>query len=285
MFENLGTLRDLFQYSTGKFGANTMNRLVDSNVGYTYSSFKSTCEEISDVLSRHGVGPEDKVAIFSSGHPNWSVAFFSATAFGRVAVPILPDFSANEADHVLEHSEAKVLFASAKQLAKLSEETLSRLSLVVSIETLEILRENTKAVEPQATAVPSPDSLACIIYTSGTTGAAKGVMLQHRNFIGNMIVGPSGENIYPEEIEKVAKEIPQIEDIIVINRGSKLVALVKCVDSLFDLANGEIDECTRKAIDEFKATVSNYVNERVSAASRINAVELMTCPFVKNGDP
>lgn len=96
-----------------------------------------------------------------------------------------------------------------------------------------------------------------------------------------MIVGASGENIYPEEIEKVAREIPQIEDIIVVSRGKKLVALVKCVDSLFDLAHARDDEQTRAAIASFKKTVSDYVNSRVSVASQLNSIELMTCPFEK----
>lgn len=186
---NYSTLFELFRYSTHAHAGRTMNRAYDSETGYTYSEFKMTCDRMSSLLSRHGVGAEDKVAIFSTGHPNWPVAFFTATAFGRIAVPILPDFSGNEAQHVLEHSGAKVLFASARQLAKLSEEALSRLSLVIGIEDLEVVRDNDANAAFADIGTPLPESLAAIIYTSGTTGAAKGVMLQHRNFIANVTAG------------------------------------------------------------------------------------------------
>ena len=96
-----------------------------------------------------------------------------------------------------------------------------------------------------------------------------------------MIVGASGENIYPEEIEMVAKEIPQIEDIIVVSRGNKLVALVKAADSLFDLAEAKTDDQTKAAVESFKKSVSDYINARVNAASQIKRVELMTKPFEK----
>ena len=521
--DSLRTLEELFRFSTSQYAPRTMNRLYGSEAGYTFGSFKYACERLSTILSRHGVGADDRVAIYSTGHPNWSVAFFAATAFGRVAVPVLPDFTGSEAKHVLEHSGAKVLFASAKQLAKLDEEVLDSMNLVFAMETLEIVRDNSSEAAFANVSTPLPDSLATIIYTSGTTGSAKGVMLLHRNFMGNiragiryyplnendvmlsilplahayeltlgmlypfstgasvcyipkpptpsflmqvmsevrptamlsvpliiekvyrgnivpmlkrskflhwmdmhmnrtlcrivgkrmvktfggrlrffgiggakldveverflqkarfpyhigygltecapllslcsyrntvpgqigvpvygmelrldninpatgegeivargenvfpgyykdaertadaftpdgwfrtgdlasvdekgrygikgrrgnMIVGASGENIYPEEIEMVAKEIPQIEDIIVVTRGNKLVALVKAADSLFDLAEAKTDEQTKAAVESFKKSVSDYVNARVNVASQIKSVELMTKPFEK----
>jgi len=99
--------------------------------------------------------------------------------------------------------------------------------------------------------------------------------------IGNMILGASGENIYPEDIEKVVKEIPLVEDVIVIARGSKLVCLVKAADSLIDAANAESSEASKEAVERFKATVKDYTNARVSNASQLNTVEVMKEPFEK----
>lgn len=42
----------------------------------------------------------------------------------------------------------------------------------------------------------------------------------------NMILGPSGQNIYPEEVEQVLNEMPLVAESIVVDRGGKLVALV-----------------------------------------------------------
>ncbi|MBQ0044427.1 MAG: AMP-binding protein [Bacteroidales bacterium] len=180
------TLSDLFVKATSEFSGLVMNRMADGSESYTFSTFRAAATSMSELLSAHGVGTGDKVAIFSAGHVNWPVAFFAATAFGRVAVPVLPEFSENEVANVLQHSESKALFASRKCLAKVPAAVLDQLSLVVELESLRIVRQKKSDVD--AAAVPSlnPDDLAVLIYTSGTTGSAKGVMLTHRNFSANL---------------------------------------------------------------------------------------------------
>jgi len=180
------TLAELYRNSTNTYGNLLMNKLVDGSLSYTYSQFDAKCLEISSLLSSHGIGNNDKVAIFSAGHPNWPVAFFSATAFGRVAVPILPDFSANEATNVLAHSESKALFVSSKCLAKITEETMASLDLVVELDSLTVIKETKGCARSVVIPSNNPEDLAVIIYTSGTTGGAKGVMLSHKNFCANL---------------------------------------------------------------------------------------------------
>ena len=43
----------------------------------------------------------------------------------------------------------------------------------------------------------------------------------------NMILGPSGENIYPEEIENVINNVEGVSESIVVERDGRLVALVQ----------------------------------------------------------
>jgi len=180
------TLSELFINAANAYGDSLMNRTVDGSLTYTYNQFADKTIEVSALLSNHGIGSGEKVAVFSAGHPNWPVAFFAATAFGRISIPVLPDFSENEVDNVLSHSESKVLFVSQKCLARLSAEVLDKLELVIEIETLSVIKDN--GVTNKATVTPTlnPDDLAVIIYTSGTTGKAKGVMLSHRNFCANL---------------------------------------------------------------------------------------------------
>ena len=114
--------------------------------------------------------------------PEWSIAFFSIVPFGRIAIPILPESSANEVTNILNHSESKVLFVSKKLLPNVSQESLDKLTLVIDIETFEeIKKDDSKFTCDGKVAMPMPNDIATIIYTSGTTGNAKGVVLSHRN--------------------------------------------------------------------------------------------------------
>ena len=182
------TLQRLYEYGTSHFSDCTMSRFSDGTGVYTYGSFKATVDALSVRLSRFGISAGDKVAILSQNMPNWTVAFFSAVAFGRVAVPILPDSSESEVTNILTHSDTQVLFVSQRYLSKISEEVKAKMKLIYDIETLTLIKKDESAYTCEGwTKEPQPDDLAAIIYTSGTSGNAKGVMLSHRNFCQNII--------------------------------------------------------------------------------------------------
>ena len=184
----IDTLAKLYEYSTVLYEKNKMSVMLDSDMEYTYGSFKKKCDEISRRLSRYGIGAGDKVAILSQNMPNWTVAMFSLVPFGRISVPILPDSSENEVTNILNHSGSKAIFISKKLLPKLSRECSDKMDLVIDIETFEIIKRNDDAFTCNGkTAQPGPDDIATLIYTSGTTGNAKGVMLSHRNLCQNII--------------------------------------------------------------------------------------------------
>ncbi|MDE6871206.1 MAG: AMP-binding protein [Bacteroidales bacterium] len=183
----IDTLGKLYEYSTSIYEKNKMSVLLDSDMQYTYGSFRNKCNEISARLSRYGIGARDRVAILSQNMPNWSVAMFSLVPFGRIAVPILPDSSENEITNILTHSGCKAIFVSRRLMGKISKECSDKLILTIDIETLDIIRRDDSAYTCNGKVTsPLPDDLAAIIYTSGTTGSAKGVMLSHRNLVTNI---------------------------------------------------------------------------------------------------
>ena len=181
------TLHKVFDYATTNYAKRVAYQYVDGGQKYTYAEFRAKVENLSQRMSRFGIRHGDRVAILSQNMPNWVVAFFAATAYGRIAVPMLPDSSENEVSNILTHSESKVLFVSQRLIGKLSDECRSKLTLVIDIETFEFLKKDNEDFRCNGWVKdPQPDDLACIIYTSGTTGKAKGVMLSHRNITSNL---------------------------------------------------------------------------------------------------
>ena len=183
------TLSKLYDYATTVYSKNQYTQWYDTKEGgYTYNSLKAKSDSLSKKLTQYGIGAGDKVAILSQSMPNWSAAFFSIVPFGRIAIPILPDSSENEVTNILEHSESKVIFVSQKLAGKLSQECRDKMTLVIDIDTFEVLHADDEQFTCDGkTSVPTPDDIATIIYTSGTTGSAKGVVLSHRNLASNVI--------------------------------------------------------------------------------------------------
>ncbi len=182
------TLARLFDYATTVFAKRQALSYVDGEQKYTYGEVKSKCIELSHIFSRYGINAGDRIAILSQNMPHWTISLFSIVPFGRVAVPILPDSSESEVTNILSHSETKVIFISKRMMPKLSEEAKQKLTLIIDIETFEIIQKDNSAFTCEGWGKePSPDDLAMVIYTSGTSGKAKGVMLSHRNFCQNVV--------------------------------------------------------------------------------------------------
>jgi long-chain acyl-CoA synthetase len=98
--------------------------------------------------------------------------------------------------------------------------------------------------------------------------------------LNNMILGPSGENIYPEEIEKVINDIDEINESIVMEREGKLVALVTFNDNVIDWDQQGEDEFYEK-LEAYKESILKKVNKNVNKTSKVSSVEVMKDPFEK----
>lgn len=179
----IDTLANLYEYATMFHSKKRFTAWADDKKGgYTYGEFKKQCDFLSKKLTQYGIGAGDKVAILSQNMPNWSVAMFSLVPFGRIAVPILPDSSEHEVSNIVTHSESKAIFISKRLLPKLNKELYDKFTLVIDIETLQVIHKNDEQFTCDGRVLrPMPDDIATIIYTSGTTGNAKGVVLSHRN--------------------------------------------------------------------------------------------------------
>ena len=170
----INTLYELARNSVEKFASKVAFSMFEGD-DVTYAEVGRRIAKVQEILTGAGLQAGDKVALLSSNMPNWGVCYFAVTSAGMIAVPILPDFSGEELDMIIEHSEARALLVSDKLFTKLSKETIGRLNVVVRTKNLGVIAQQVHA--QGSTAVPKPDDLAVIIYTSGTTSKPKGVML------------------------------------------------------------------------------------------------------------
>ncbi len=191
------TLAELFENSVRDYSDKVFTGLADGTTSYTYAQFGAKTREISQLMSRYGIGSKDKVVILSENTPNYSVVLFATVAFDRVMIPVLPDCSENEVSNILTHSEAKAAFASTAQLSKISKEHMDALSLVVNMTTFEVVKGDLYDGEVELS-TPQPDDMVAVLYTSGTSGNAKGVMLSHRNLCHNLVGIPDLFEVGPD---------------------------------------------------------------------------------------
>ena len=188
MRHDFKTLADLYDYASLKYAKRTASEFTTGGQAYTYAHYRESVDNLSRTLCNFGIGFSDKVAILSENMPNWGVAFFATTVYGRIAVPMLNELSSSEVESILEHSESKAIFVSRRQLKKVSDAAMARLSLVIDIETFEFIKHDDDAFTCDGrVATPNPMDMAALIYTSGTTGSPKGVMLSHRNFCASVL--------------------------------------------------------------------------------------------------
>ena len=96
----------------------------------------------------------------------------------------------------------------------------------------------------------------------------------------NMILGPSGENIYPEEIENVINNVEGVSESIVVERDGRLVALVQPAENFISWDKENEDKLYEK-LDKWKAALLKTVNRNVNKTSQVSSVEVMKDPFEK----
>ena len=108
----------------------------------------------------------------------------------------------------------------------------------------------------------------------GTMDSAGNVFIRGRS--KNMLLGPSGQNIYPEEIEDKMNSMQMVVETIVVQRDIKLVALVHPdMDALHDLGLHDND------IAQMMEQNRILVNEQLPAYCKIAEVEIHKQEFEK----
>jgi len=109
-----------------------------------------------------------------------------------------------------------------------------------------------------------------------------------RGRLKSLIVGASGENIYPEEIESVINSFRYVVESLVVQQRGRLVAMVHLnreeLEQRYQHLRGEVGrrvDGVEKRIDEVLQELKAYVNSRVNKFSQIHVVIHSPEPFIK----
>ena len=100
----------------------------------------------------------------------------------------------------------------------------------------------------------------------------------------NVILGPSGENIYPEVIESVINRLDIVLESLVYQDQGQLVARVHLDYEKLDVEFSDLDlteSQARERIEQLCEDIKKQVNEQVSSFSRVARVIEQTEPFEK----
>ncbi len=123
-------------------------------------------------------------------------------------------------------------------------------------------------------------------FKTGDLGAFdKNNNLYIKGRLKNMIVGASGENIYPEEIESIINNFRFVVESLVVQQKGKLVALVHInmeeLEKKYQILKQDMTRQVEDKVDEVLSELQQYVNSQVNKFSQIQKVVLQPVPFQK----
>ncbi|MFW6202943.1 MAG: AMP-binding protein [Marinilabilia sp.] len=154
-----------------------------------------------------GIKPGDKVALIGRNSTHWGLVYLSAVTYGAVVVPILPDFSPSDINHIVNHSGSVLLFSSGQIFDKIDENKMPDLKGIISVDDFSVLVDDhnkkvQKAIDKARNEEeklgdnfsvdkleffqPDSEDVMVLSYTSGTSGFSKGVLLPHRSIWSNV---------------------------------------------------------------------------------------------------
>ena len=176
---------------------------------FSYYEMAKEIAKLHMLFEQCGIQKGDKIALIGRNNPRWVITYIATITYGAVIVPILQDFNANDINHIINHSESKLLFLGDNFWDDIEGDQIPAIDAVFSLTDYHVIYEkegdkltnymknilqNYREAYPRGFSIDDikyadiPNDEVCLLnYTSGTTGSSKGVMLTVNNLTGNVI--------------------------------------------------------------------------------------------------
>lgn len=203
------TLIDLFKDQCQKSPNQNAIGWVDVDKVRTldFESYQRLVETLSLAMGALGIEKNTKVSILSGTRKEWNYLDLAIMSSSAVTVPIYPNYTVDEIQYILEHSEAEFLVIENEMQFRKIQNHLGELKLIKKIisidsipmelrksisDTVEILTYEELMTLGATELAANPDKfdaltaaiqetdIATIVYTSGTTGRPKGAIIEHK---------------------------------------------------------------------------------------------------------
>lgn len=161
----------------------------------TFGNFYTDAVKVSAFL-RDKLGKEVHASVIGPTSYNYLVSYLGAMIGNNVGVPIDALLAPADICELLIRADIDVLFYDEKFEAVIPELRAACLNIKIFVSLTNgesapnadlTIGGILNSYEPNVPEKPGDNSLAAILFTSGTTGKAKGVMLNHGNFMDNVM--------------------------------------------------------------------------------------------------
>ena len=207
----------------------------------TFNELNERTNRLANALAGLGIKNGDRVAILQVNCNQYVEAYYGAAKLGAIFVPLNFRAKKDELVHMLNHSEASVLFM-GKRYVEMVNEMRPELPLVKHYISIEGKREGMLDYEEMLATASGEDvftdigdeDITILMYTAGTTGLPKGVPLPHNSF--SLYVLENVNPVDPEVEETNLLTMPLyhvagIQAMLAATYGGRAIAMMRQFDT------------------------------------------------------
>jgi fatty-acyl-CoA synthase len=238
---------DVFRKAASRFPDREALVSRHQGVRLTYSELAATVERTARGLAGLGLGPEDRIGVWSTNCVEWVQLHLACARIGAVLVNVNPAYRSYDLAFVLRKSKMKALFLWEKDRRSdyraVAEEAMAGQTLALE-HLVYFGTEGWTKMLSEGRDIPahrvSANDVTNIQYTSGTTGSPKGVLLTHRNVLNNAVVCADAMGI--TETDRIAVPVPLyhcfgcvIGTLVAVVSGAAMILPAATFDALATL--------------------------------------------------